>query len=109
MDLAPELELIHQPVRLQIMGLLYRQRDAAFTAVRDRLELTDGNLASHADRLEEAGLLESRRALTSDGFEKRFRITRSGSRAFRAYVEELRGFLAGVDGQPSNPDEERDG
>lgn len=59
--------------------------------------LTDGNLASHADRLEEAGLLESRRALTSDGFEKRYQITPEGSRVFRAYLGELRGFLETVE------------
>lgn len=97
MDLPEELALIHQPARLQIMGLLYRSRDAAFTTVRDRLGLTDGNLATHAERLEEAGLLESRQALTSDGFEKRYQITPEGSRAFREYVDELKGFLATVD------------
>lgn len=100
MDLPDDLALIHQPVRLQIMGLLYRSRDAAFTTVRDRLDLTDGNLATHADRLEEAGLLESRRALTSDGFEKRYRITPEGSQAFRDYVDELKGFLEAVDELP---------
>lgn len=100
-DLPDELAMIHQPVRLQIMGLLYRARDLAFTEVRDRLDLTDGNLASHGQRLEEAGLIESRRALTSDGFEKRFRITPVGSRSFRAYVRELKGFLATVDEAPA--------
>lgn len=100
MDLSDELELVHQPVRLQIMGLLYRARDLGFTQVRDRLELTDGNLASHAGRLEEGGLLESRRALTADGFEKRFAITGEGSRVFRAYVSELAAFLETVGGGP---------
>lgn len=100
MQLPDRLRVIHQPTRLRIMGLLYRQRDAAFTAVRDRLALTDGNLASHAGRLEDAGLLEARRALTSGGFEKRFRITREGSRAFREYVDELREFLDAVDEPP---------
>lgn len=97
MDLPPELELIHQPARLRIMGLLYRYRDVAFTRARDSLGLTDGNLASHADRLEEAGLIEARRALTSDGFEKRFAITEDGSEAFRRYLGELRGFIEEVD------------
>lgn len=97
MDLPEELRLIHQPVRLQIVGLLYRTRDAAFTTVRDRLDLTDGNLATHADRLEEAGFLEARRALTSDGFEKRYRITEDGSKAFRRYLGQLRGFVDEVD------------
>lgn len=97
MDLPDELGLIHQPTRLRIMGILYKHRDVAFTWVRDQLSLTDGNLASHAGRLEDAGFLEGREALTGDGFEKRYRITEAGSEAFRRYVTELKGFLETVD------------
>ncbi len=75
------------------MGLLYKHRDVAFTRVRDTLDLTDGNLASHAKRLEAAGLLESRKALTREGFEARYRITQTGSRAFREYLTHLRAFV----------------
>lgn len=109
MRLPDEVELIHQPVRLRIMGLLYRARDLAFTEVRDRLALTDGNLASHAERLEEAGFLEARRALTADGFEKRFGITEEGSRAFRAYLDQLRGFLEAVDRSGGSTPREAEG
>lgn len=94
MELSDELRLIHQPVRLRIMGLLYKHRDVAFTRARDSLGLTDGNLASHANRLEEAGLMERRKALTRDGFEARYRITKDGSRRFREYLEHLQGFVA---------------
>lgn len=97
MELDEQARLIHQPVRLKIMGLVYKHRDVAFTRARDVLGLTDGNLASHANRLEEAGLLEGRDALTSDGFEKRYRITEAGSRAFKRYLGQLKGFLEGVD------------
>lgn len=94
MELPEDLRLIHQPVRLRIMGLLYKHRDVAFTRARDSLGLTDGNLASHANRLEEAGLLESRKALTREGFEARYRITQQGDRRFKAYLETLAGFVA---------------
>lgn len=76
------------------MGLLYRHRDVAFTRTRDTLGLTDGNLASHAKRLEQAGLLESRKALTRDGFQARYRITREGVQRFQTYLEALQGFLS---------------
>lgn len=104
MELPEELALIHQPTRLRIMGILYRHRDVAFTRVRDQLGLTDGNLASHAGRLEQAGYLQARDALTSSGFEKRYRITKAGSGAFRRYVSELRGFLETVE-PGSTPDQ----
>lgn len=94
MDLPDGLGVIHQPQRLRLMALLYKHRDVGFAATRDALGLTDGNLASHATRLEEAGLVQARRVLTRDGFELRYRITPAGSQAFRGYLEALRRFLA---------------
>lgn len=105
-ELTGTAAIIHQRTRLAIMGLVYRHRDVSFTRARDALGLTDGNLASHAKRLEEAGLLKERRALRSTGFETRYTITREGSRAFQAYLEQLRAYLDRVDqptGEGSTP------
>lgn len=93
MDLPPDLALIHQPQRLRFMGLLWRRRDISYTAARDALGLTDGNLAAHAKRLEEAGLLRARRALAGDRFEVRYRITPHGAEQFRRYLDLLQEFL----------------
>lgn len=93
--------VIHQATRLRIMAALQRSREATFTGLRDALGLTDGNLASHAAKLEEAGYLASRRALSALGFELRYRITPEGDAAFRGYVEELLGLL----GAPTLPPE----
>lgn len=95
LDLPPGLEVIHQPQRLRLMALLFKHRDIAFTTTRDLLGLTDGNLASHATRLEQAGCLRARKVLLRDGFELRYRITPEGSAAFQAYLAVLREFLQG--------------
>lgn len=95
MDLPDRLTVIHQPVRLRMMALLFRHRDVAFTRVRDELGLTDGNLATHVRRLEQAGFVEARRALVGRRFEVRHRITPAGSQAFRDYLAALRQFLDG--------------
>ncbi|ELZ05257.1 transcriptional regulator [Natrialba asiatica DSM 12278] len=97
MDLPSDLTLIHQPTRLRIMGFLYRHRDVSYTRIRDLLELTDGNLASHAENLEDAGYIETRRAWTQSGFETRYRITQSGVSSFQTYLQELRRFLDEVE------------
>lgn len=93
MHLTAHLAVIHQPVRLRMMALLVRHRDVAFTVVRDALGLTDGNLATHAKRLEEAGYVEARRVLSGGKFEVRHRITSAGAQAFQEYLGQLRGFL----------------
>lgn len=85
--------LIHQRTRLRILTYLYRNRQASFTTLRDEIDVTAGTLSKHADKLDDAGYLDKRRALTSDGFETKYEITDEGSKAFRRYVNELRGLL----------------
>ena len=99
MDLDP---VIHQATRLRIMSTLYRNRDVSFTQLRDALALTDGNLGSHAQKLEDSGYLASRRALAGVSFEVRYRITPAGSEAFRRYLAQLRDILEAA--VPPNPD-----
>lgn len=87
--------MIHQPTRLRILALLYRNRRAAFTWVRDTLALTDGNLGSHAAKLAEAGYIATGRLLTTKGFQVWLRMTPQGDVAFRSYLAALRDY-AGI-------------
>ena len=98
--------VIHQATRLRIMAALFRNREASFTHLRDGLDLTDGNLGSHAAALEKAGYLASRRALSGLSFEVRYRITPQGSAAFVAYTQALRALLH--DALPEEQEEARD-
>lgn len=92
----PDLDqTIHQRTRLAILSALHRNREASFADLRDGLELTPGNLQSHADKLERAGYVESFRALVGTAFETRYRITEEGSTAFEAYLEQLEILLEG--------------
>ncbi len=93
MDLPAELLIIHQPARLKIMGLLFKHRDLSFAATRNGAGLSDGNLATHAKKLEASGYIETRRVLLRTGFEMRYHITPKGSMAFREYLNALQAFL----------------
>lgn len=95
--------LIHQRTRLAILSTLHRNRQASFTDLRDGLDLTGGNLKSHADKLEDAGYIESFRALVGTGFETRYRITADGSSAFEAYLDQLSDLLEGTQVEPAGP------
>ena len=96
-EIAADLQPIHQPVRLRIMTLLFRERDVGFAQARDALGLSDGNLGSHAKVLETNGLIRSRRTLHDGAFQVRYVITDRGSHAFRRYLAALEAFLAAVD------------
>jgi DNA-binding MarR family transcriptional regulator len=92
-DLPPLDPVIHQPTRLRILALLYRNRRAAFTWVRDTLGLTDGNLGSHAAKLAEVEYIDQGRVLTTAGFQVWLRMTPKGDDAFRAYLEALKAYV----------------
>lgn len=77
--------MLHQPTRLRIMAVVCRFRDVGFADVRDHLGLTDGNMGSHATRLEAEGLVEARRALGRTGIVVRYRATAEGDRRMAAY------------------------
>ncbi|MEA3201644.1 MAG: hypothetical protein QOE90_3072 [Thermoplasmata archaeon] len=81
--------LLHQPTRLEIMSHLYRNRQATFTALRDDLKLTAGNLQSHGDKLRAAGYVDVHRVFAGV-FEVRWSITPAGEKAFEAYFAALR-------------------
>ena|SRR5437016_4250603 len=98
---APD-PLLHQPVRLEIVAYLYRNRQAAFTELRDSLQLTAGNLQSHGEKLKLAGYIEMNRVLAGI-FEVRWRITEKGDHAFEAYVQQMRALLERVGPKADGP------
>jgi len=94
------VHLLDARARLLLMGLLHQHRDVSARAARQALGLTDGNLASHAARLEAAGWLRSRKALSPAGFELRYSLTPAGAQAFLDHVAHLRRLLEQWDGKP---------
>lgn len=95
MDPLPTLDpVIHQPTRLRIMGALHRNRRLGHVALRDALELTDGNVATHIRRLESEGYVRSARVLSGLSFSVVYDITPEGADAFRRYLDALAAYVA---------------
>ncbi len=80
------------------MTLLYQRSDVSAARARELLELTAGNLETHARKLEAAGWLKSRKVLTPGGFVQRLRITGAGVAAFETYLQRLEEFVADFKG-----------
>jgi len=85
--------IIHQPVRLKIVGALRPLPPAElleFTRLRKIVNATDGNLGAHIGTLEQSGYVE----IVKDFFLKkprtRVRLTKQGRRAFEAYIAYLK-------------------
>ena len=89
-------QTIHQPVRLRIMAAL-TGLDAGtrvnFTALRDFLKVTDGNLGAHLRKLERAGYITVEKAFVIRKPRTYVAVTSPGQQAFAEHVAALAAIL----------------
>lgn len=84
--------LIHQPTRLRIMAALVsldEETRVDFSFLRDLLELTDGNLSIHLQKLEEAGYVAVEKAFVGRRPKTWIWIAPEGRDAFTTHVDAL--------------------
>lgn len=82
-------EVIHQRVRLGIVSSLAGVESLEFAQLKELLGLTDGNLATHARVLEEAGYLAVEKQFKGRKPQTIYRLTDRGRQSFAEYVEYL--------------------
>jgi DNA-binding MarR family transcriptional regulator len=89
-------ETIHQSVRLRIMAALVALEptdEVDFTYLRDRLEVTDGNLGAHLRKLEEAGYIAVNKTFIERKPRTYVSATPEGRRGFQEHVTALESIL----------------
>lgn len=85
--------IIHQPVRLQIMSSLVsldKNEQVNFTYLRKLLKLTDGNLGAHLIKLEDAGYIKSKKTFVARKPRTFIRATGKGRDAFTEHIAALK-------------------
>jgi DNA-binding MarR family transcriptional regulator len=75
--------------RLGIVSALVTRRDATFSDLKVLLDMTQGNLGIHLQKLEEAGYVSVRKEFVRRRPRTTARLTAKGRRAFLAHVEAL--------------------
>lgn len=81
--------------RLGIMSVLMVNDAADFATLKQLLELTDGNLASHARALEELGYIACEKRFIGRKPNTAYRATLKGREAFQAHLAALEEFVKG--------------
>lgn len=89
--------LIHSRIRLGAMALLAARDEVPFTALRNALRTTDGNLSSHMARLLEAGYVHAVDRVGGGRRPTVYRLTDEGRSAFRTYLDRMDTLLGGLD------------
>lgn len=82
-------------VRLAVMSLLMVNESLDFNGLKEMLDLTDGNLASHAAKLEKEGFMEIRKEFVGKKPHTTYRATIKGRNAFQSHLNALEALLRG--------------
>jgi DNA-binding MarR family transcriptional regulator len=93
--------IIHQPVRLQIMSSLIsldQNEQVNFTYLRKLLKLTDGNLGAHLSKLEQAGYVKIDKTFVARKPKTFISITGKGRDAFNGHVAALKEIIQSEQG-----------
>lgn len=90
-------KLVHQPTRLRIFAHLYANGPTGFTALTSALEVTDGNLASHIDRMAEADCVAVEKEFVDDTPQTTYRLTDRGEELFEDHVRTLESLIDDLD------------
>jgi DNA-binding HxlR family transcriptional regulator len=76
-------------VRLGIMSVLMVSDSCDFNSLKDTLDVTDGNLASHLKNLEENDLIQVNKQFLGRKPNTRYSITEKGSVLFHDHLKAL--------------------
>ena len=80
-------------VRLGIMAVLMVNDEIDFNRLKELLDLTDGNLASHARALEELGYIRYKKTFVGRKTKTTYQATPEGKKAFSDHLSALEAFL----------------
>lgn len=75
--------------RLGIMSLLMVNESMDFTGLKELLQLSDGNLASHLRALEEIGYLSVTKQFVGRKPNTKYQVTENGRKAFQEHLNAL--------------------
>lgn len=91
---ALELDrLIHERVRLGIVSALAVNGSLTFTDLRDLLGITDGNLKSHASKLEAANYIQCTKSFEGRSQKTEYELTPTGRDELEAYLGHMEAII----------------
>ena len=81
--------VLEHRVRLQIMSVLVTEDALDFNALKELLNVTDGNLASHIKALEKEKYINVSKTFIEKKPNTKYRITEKGKNSFRKHLDAL--------------------
>lgn len=76
-------------IRLGIMSALMVNAAVNFNELKELIEVTDGNLASHLKTLEENGFVKVQKGFVGRKTNTEYSVTKTGEKAFKQHLDAL--------------------
>lgn len=82
-------KIFESRIRLGIMSALVVNNKMNFNDLKELLDVTDGNLASHLKPLEENKFIKVEKGFVGRKTNTLYQVTRTGEKAFKAHIDAL--------------------
>lgn len=92
-DISKLNKAFENRIRLGIMSALMVNHDMDFNALKELLQTTDGNLASHTTALEKAEYIKVNKQFIGKKPNTTFSVTKAGAKAFNQHLDALEKLL----------------
>jgi DNA-binding HxlR family transcriptional regulator len=83
-------------IRLGIMSAVLVNSEVNFNELKELIQVTDGNLASHLKTLEENQYIKVKKGFIGRKTNTTYAVTRSGEKAFKAHLEALEQMIKNI-------------
>lgn len=83
-------------IRLGIMSAVMVNDEVNFNDLKELIQVTDGNLASHLKTLEEQNYIKVKKGFVGRKTNTTYAVTRAGEKAFKTHLEALEKMIKGM-------------
>jgi DNA-binding MarR family transcriptional regulator len=88
---------VHGPIRLGVLTALQMNGSMDFTTLKKQLQVSDGTLGMHLQKLEEAGYLRASTVLLGRRPRTTYRLNAAGRKALASYLDSMRKLLDAIE------------
>ena len=86
-------KLIHERTRLAIVSTLAANKFMTFNDLKSELDVSDGNLSTHARKLESAGYVSCKKDFQGRMPRTRYTLTAKGRKALNHYINHMESLI----------------
>lgn len=83
-------------IRLGIMSALLVNEEVNFNQLKELIQVTDGNLASHLKTLEESAYIKVKKGFIGRKTNTTYIVTKAGEKAFKLHLEALEQMIKNI-------------